>query len=133
VDFIQQNSAAPLPPGYPKLDWKNAGDGRQRMQIFRPFPVFSEQTGDWEIRSRILGMYDKGAGKGTVMERMHDMVDAITNEVYVRSWESCYFVAYCGWGGDKDTSPSTDLDTTKRYKEVRFIVRVGETILLSDG
>lgn len=75
-------------------------DGRRRMQFFEKLPVTSAGS-EWELRSKIIGIYDKGPGKGMIMERVHDLMDAQTGKVYVRSWENCYFIGTGGWGGER--------------------------------
>ena len=52
------------------------------------------------MRSKVLGVYDKGPGKGTVLEKEHTLVDE-HGEVYSRAWESAVFVGTGGWGGER--------------------------------
>ncbi|PGH19365.1 hypothetical protein AJ80_04005 [Polytolypa hystricis UAMH7299] len=103
VNFLARNAARTLPPGCPKLDWRLAVDGRRRMQFVRPLPLTSNGAGGriFEIRSKMLGVYDKGAGKGSVMELEHVLVDKGSGEVYTRAWESAFFVGTGGWGGER--------------------------------
>jgi peroxisomal enoyl-CoA hydratase 2 len=70
------------------------------MKFFKKLPVTSAGA-SWEIRSKVVGIHDKGTGKGTVMERVHDLIDAQMNKVYTRSWENCYFIGSGGWGGER--------------------------------
>ncbi|KAL1978707.1 hypothetical protein VTN31DRAFT_1566 [Thermomyces dupontii] len=100
VDFLARNAAAPIPPGCPSLDWSQAVDGRRRILLERELPPTSESR-SWEIRSKVIGIYDKGPGKGTIMEREHVLVDSNTNEVYSRAWETAIFLKSGGWGGDR--------------------------------
>lgn len=81
-------------------------DGRRRLRIYRQLPTSSadkrlSSSPSWEVRSRILGVYDKGPGKGTVMELEHSIVDSVTGEVYTRSWETAFFLRTGGWGGER--------------------------------
>lgn len=100
MDFLARNAAAPIPPGCPSLDWSQAVDGRRRILLERELPPTSESR-SWEIRSKVIGIYDKGPGKGTIMEREHVLVDSNTIEVYSRAWETAIFLKSGGWGGDR--------------------------------
>ena len=97
---MAENGAARLPPGCPPLDWSRAVDGRRRITVYRELP--SSSTGaKWEIRSKICSVYDKGPGKGSVLEKEHVLVNVDTGEVYTRAWESALFVGTGGWGGER--------------------------------
>ncbi|KAK2788987.1 putative dehydratase nit22 [Emmonsiellopsis sp. PD_33] len=100
IDFLSRNASRTLPPGCPKLDWAVAVDGRRRMTFHRPLPPTS-QGKTWEIYSRVLGAFDKGPGKGTVMELEHVLRERGSGEVYTRAWESAFFKGTGGWGGER--------------------------------
>lgn len=38
------------------------------------------------------------------MERVHDLIDIETGQVYTRSWENCFFLGTGGWGGNRGLS-----------------------------
>lgn len=105
IDFLARNNSTPIPSGCPPLDWQNAVDGRRRMSFVRQLPPTSEGR-SFEMRSKVLGVYDKGPGKGTVMEREHVLVDRENGDVYTRSQETAFFVGTGGWGGDRGKSSS---------------------------
>ncbi|KLJ11961.1 hypothetical protein EMPG_12886 [Blastomyces silverae] len=100
IDFLARNAARTLPPGCPKLDWGVAVDGRRRMEFLRPLPPSSDGK-TWEIHSKVLGVFDKGAGKGTVMEMEHVLKQLESGQVYTRAWESAFFKGTGGWGGER--------------------------------
>ena len=105
VDFLDRNNngpkpISPIPSNVPKLDWSRAVDGRRCLRIYRQLPSSSGRS-KWEVQSRIVGIFDKGPGKGTVMEREHTVVDSSTGLVYTRSWETAFFVRTGGWGGER--------------------------------
>ena len=52
------------------------------------------------MRSRVLGVYDKGVGKHSILEKEHTLVSK-EGEVYSRAWESAVFVGTGGWGGER--------------------------------
>ena len=56
----------------------------------------------FEIRSKVLGVYDKG--KASVVEIEWNLVDSHNGEVYTRAVGSLFFVGQGGWGGPKGTS-----------------------------
>lgn len=54
----------------------------------------------FEIRSKVLGVYDKGK-PGTVVETEQVLVDKSSGEKYCRAVGSGFFVGQGGWGGPK--------------------------------
>jgi hypothetical protein len=68
------------------------------MQILKPLPVTSDGR-KFEIRSKVLGVYDKG--KATVVETEQRLVDAESGETYTRAVGSGFYVGQGGWGGPK--------------------------------
>ncbi|EEH21515.2 hypothetical protein PABG_03731 [Paracoccidioides brasiliensis Pb03] len=100
VDFLARNASRALPPGCPKLDWGVAVDGGRGMTFLRPLPPSSEGR-TWEIHSKVLNVFDKGPGKGTVMEIEHVLKQKESGEAYTRSWESVFFKGTGGWGGER--------------------------------
>lgn len=69
------------------------------MQFFKPLPPTSAGR-RFEIRTKVLGVYDKGR-PGSVVETQSDLVDTASNEVYARATGSAFFVAQGNWGGPK--------------------------------
>lgn len=61
---------------------------------------------NWEIRSKVCSVYDKGPGKGSVLEKEHVLVNTDTGEIYTRAWESAFFVGTGGWGGERGEIPA---------------------------
>ncbi|PGH13040.1 hypothetical protein AJ79_03877 [Helicocarpus griseus UAMH5409] len=100
VDFLARNAVRTLPPGCPPLDWSVAVDGRRRMTFVKPLPPSSEGK-TFEIHSKVLGVFDKGKGKGSVMELEHVLKQKESGEVYTRAWESAFFKGTGGWGGER--------------------------------
>ncbi|KAI5292214.1 hypothetical protein KEM55_008001 [Ascosphaera atra] len=88
IDFLARNASAPLPPNCPPLNWSTAVDGGRRLIIYRPLPVSSDGNDRFEVRSRVLAVYDKGEGKGTVLEQEHCVVERETGEEFTRSYET---------------------------------------------
>lgn len=86
-------------PGAPKLDASRTVDGERHMTFFKQLPPTSEGR-KFEIRGKVLGVYDKGK-PGTVVETQNDLVDAETGEVYTRATGSGFFVGQGNWGGPK--------------------------------
>ena len=76
-------------------------DGERKIQFFKPLPVSSDGR-MFEIRSKVLGVYDKG--KATVVETENRLVDAKTGETYSRAVGSGFYVGQGGWGGPKGMS-----------------------------
>ena len=96
VDFYAKAGAMEI-PNVPKLDARRVVDGQRYIKFLKPIPTTS-QGKNVEVRSKIVGVYDKG--KGTVVER--EMVLAEKGgEEYVQIIESMFYIAQGGWGGPK--------------------------------
>lgn len=87
----------------PTLDPKNALDGQRQIQILRKLPVTSNGR-RFQIRSKILGVYDKGKS-GSVVETEQTLIDEDTATLYTRVVGSKFFVGQGNWGGPR--GPST--------------------------
>ncbi|KAE9991151.1 hypothetical protein EG327_000392 [Venturia inaequalis] len=98
TDFYARSGAEPI-PGVPKFDSKRVVDGQRKMEFLKPLPVTSHGR-KFEIRSKVLGVYDKGK-PGSVVETESLLVDAETNEAYTRAVGSGFYIGQGGWGGPK--------------------------------
>ncbi|KAF2280295.1 peroxisomal multifunctional enzyme type 2 [Westerdykella ornata] len=98
IDFYARSSAVPI-PGVPKFDTKHVLDGERKIQFLKPIPPTSAGR-SFEIRSKVLGVYDKGK-PGTVVETEQCLVDKETGEVYTRAVGSGFYVGQGNWGGPK--------------------------------
>jgi len=88
----------------PQFDGSRAVDGQRKITFLRPLPVTSAGR-RFEVRQRVLGVYDKGR-PGTVVENQADLVDADTGDVYTRVVGSAFYVGQGMWGGPK--GPATE-------------------------
>lgn len=103
VDFYAAQKAIKI-PGVPDFDSRRVVDGQRLIQFLKPLPTSS--TGrKFEIRTKVLGVYDKGR-PGSVTETQTDLVDAGTGEVYCRAIGSAFFIGQGNWGGPK--GPATE-------------------------
>ena len=102
IDFYKSQSDAaganPI-PGVPKLDARRVLDGQRVMTFYKPLPPRSAGR-TFELRSKILGVYDKGK-PGTVIETQSDIVEKATGELYARIVGSGFYVGQGNWGGPK--------------------------------
>lgn len=98
IDFYAAQAATPI-PDVPKLDYRRVVDGQRLIQFYKPLPPTSEGH-KFELRSKVLGVYDKGK-PGTVVETEQLIVDANTNEIYSRAVGSGFFMGQGNWGGPK--------------------------------
>ncbi|KAI0409431.1 Thioesterase/thiol ester dehydrase-isomerase [Xylaria palmicola] len=103
IDFYAAQKAIKI-PGVPEFDARRVVDGQRLIQFLKPLPTTSEGK-KFEIRSKVLGVYDKGR-PGTVVETQNELVDAGTGEVYTRAVGSGFYVGQGNWGGPK--GPATD-------------------------
>lgn len=98
IDFYASHSSASI-PGIPKLDSRRVVDGQRIMTFLKPLPATS-QGKNFEMRSKVLGVYDKGK-PGTVVETEQSIVDKDTGEVYTKAIGQAFFTGQGGWGGPK--------------------------------
>lgn len=99
IDFHATQGAVRI-PGVPDLDPARLVDGDRTIQILRPLPVTSRGR-DFEFRSRVLGVYDKGDGGATVLDIEDVLVDAVSGDVYARNIGCLFYVGQGGWGGPR--------------------------------
>ena len=57
-DFVSRTTTGDV-PGTPPFDAQRSVDGERGIEILRGVPVSSEGL-DLEVRSKVLGVYDKG-------------------------------------------------------------------------
>lgn len=112
INFYANVSATPI-PGIPKLNYKRMVDGQRLIQFLKPLPSTSAGK-TFELRSKVLGVYDKGK-PGTVVETEQLIVDKATGEVYSRAVGSGFFIGQGGWGGPK--GPATENYPPPKGKE----------------
>jgi acyl dehydratase len=98
IDFYAAQKAVPI-PGVPSFDPTRVVDGQRLLQSFKPLPPTSAGK-KFEIRTKVLGVYDKGR-PGTVVETQSDLVNAATGDVYTRVLSSSFYVGQGNWGGPK--------------------------------
>jgi acyl dehydratase len=118
VNFYARSSAEPI-PGIPKFDSRRVVDGERKITFLKPLPLTS--TGRrFEVRGKVLGVYDKGK-PGTVVETQSTLVDAASGEAYCVVVGSGFFVGQGGWGGPKGPktvsyNPPADRAPTATYE-----------------
>ncbi len=98
IDFYASQSSVPI-PGIPKLDARRVVDGQRMMTFYKPLPPTSEGK-TFELRSKVLGVYDKGK-PGTVVETEQILVEKDSGEVYTKAVGSGFFTGQGNWGGPK--------------------------------
>ncbi|KAK5990566.1 putative dehydratase NIT22 [Cladobotryum mycophilum] len=81
IDFYASQKAIKI-PGVPDFDSKRVVDGQRKIEFLKPLPVSSEGY-KFEIRQKVLGVYDKGR-PGSVVETQLELIDVNTNDVYTR-------------------------------------------------
>lgn len=98
IDFYAAQKTVKI-PSVPEFDHTRVVDGQRLVQFLKPLPTSSEGR-KFEIRTKVLGCYDKGR-PGSVLETQQDLVDAATGDVYSRAIGSAFFVGQGNWGGPK--------------------------------
>lgn len=98
IDFYAAQKSNPI-PGVPAFDSTRVVDGQRLMQFLKPLPSTSAGR-KFELRSKVLGVYDKGKA-GSVVETELNIVDKESGEVYTKAVGSAFFVGQGNWGGPK--------------------------------
>ncbi|OOF97062.1 hypothetical protein ASPCADRAFT_205860 [Aspergillus carbonarius ITEM 5010] len=101
TDFYTRSGGSPI-PDVPKFDYRRVVDGQRKLTILKPLPPTSAGK-EFELRSKVIGVYDKGK-PGTVVETEQTIVEKATGEVYSRTESSGFFVGQGNWGGPKGPS-----------------------------
>ncbi|KAI5287537.1 hypothetical protein KEM54_005922 [Ascosphaera aggregata] len=109
IDFLARNASNPLPPNCPALNWGTAVDAKRRLIFYKHIPPASGSDDKFEMRTRVLGVWDKR--KATMMDLEHTLVKAdsrkdegdgvVKETVYTKSFETAFFVGAGGWGGPR--------------------------------
>jgi len=117
IDFYAAQASTPI-PDVPKFDSRRVVDGQRLMTFLKPLPTTSEGR-TFELRSKVIGVYDKGKA-GSVVETQQDIVDKATGESYARAVGSAFFVGQGNWGGPK--GPATENFPPPKGKEADVVV-----------
>ncbi len=115
IDFYARSNSTPI-EGVPKFDTKGVLDGERKIEFLKPLPVTSEGR-KFEIRSKVLGVYDKGK-PGTVVETEQRLVDVESGETYTRAVGSGFYVGQGGWGGPKGRISSIEIGSQQQHNQI---------------
>lgn len=97
IDFYARSAAIPI-PNVPKFDNRRVVDGQRMLTFYKPIPPTSAGK-QFELRSKVLGVYDKGKA-GTVVETETILAEK-GGDVYTKAVGSGFFVGQGNWGGPK--------------------------------
>ncbi|MCJ1394022.1 hypothetical protein MMC18_006900 [Xylographa bjoerkii] len=100
IDFYARQGATPI-PGVPKFDSRRVVDGQRSIQFLKALPPTS-QGKNFELRTKIIGIYDKGKA-GTVVEQETVLAER-GGDVYTKAVGSAFFIGQGNWGGPKGSS-----------------------------
>jgi peroxisomal enoyl-CoA hydratase 2 len=98
VDFAERFTPPEI-PGVPKLSADKIIDGGRTMVFYKQIPTTSAGK-RFELRSRIVGVYDKGK-LGSIVETENVLVDTASKEEYVKIVGNTFYMGQGGWGGPK--------------------------------
>ncbi len=110
--FVYEKDLKPVPSQAGVVAWgANAGptginylmvvDGERKIVFHKPLPT----SGQVVSSSRILGAWDKGAGKGAVVVSETDLKDAATGELMLTITGSTFARGDGGFGGPSEGQP----------------------------
>ena len=97
IDFYARSAATPI-PNVPKFDNRRLVDGQRSMTFLKTLPPTSAGK-IFELRSKILGVYDKGKA-GTVIETETVLAER-GGDLYSKAVGSGFYVGQGNWGGPK--------------------------------
>jgi acyl dehydratase len=83
-------------------DWRKVLHGEQGFEIIKPLPPKGTVVG----RSRVTGLFDKGAGKGAVLLSEREVFDKVTGELLCRLTSTTMLRGDGGFGGPSGPLPS---------------------------
>lgn len=105
INFYAAQSNTPI-PGVPRFDFRRVVDGQRLIQFLKPLPATSAGK-HFELRTKVLGVYDKGK-VGSVVETEQLLVEkGGTKDVYARMLGRAVFIGQGNWGGPK--GPGTEV------------------------
>ncbi len=81
------------------LDWEHALHSEQGMEFLRPLPV----AGEIEATTRVVGIVDKGAGRGALIYTERTGIDVNTGEACFKVRHTTFARNDGGYGGPSDT------------------------------
>ncbi|KAL1978448.1 hypothetical protein VTN31DRAFT_1307 [Thermomyces dupontii] len=120
VDFYASQRQRPI-PGVPAFDARRVVDGERKIIFYKPLPTSSDGK-KFQIRSRVLGVYDKG--KASVVEIEQALVDE-KGDVYTKVIGSSFYVGQGNWGGPKGPSAVTYPPPKDRTPDATFAIQTG--------
>ena len=97
IDFYARSGAIPI-PNVPSFDSRRVVDGQRTITFLKPIPPTSAGK-QFELRSKVVGVYDKGK-PGTVVETETVLAER-GGEIYTKVVGSAFFVGQGNWGGPK--------------------------------
>lgn len=99
IEFYARSSSSARPiPGVPTFDHRRVVDGQRLIVFLKPLPA-SSQGREFELRSKVIGVYDKGKA-GSVVETETTLAEKGGDD-YAKSVGSAFFVGQGNWGGPK--------------------------------
>lgn len=105
IDFYGRSGTTPI-AGVPKFDSRRMVDGQRSIRFLKPLPPTS-QGKTFELRTKVLGVYDKG--KAGSMVDTETVLAERGGDVYSRALGSAFYVGQGNWGGPKGTRCRCDM------------------------
>ncbi len=107
-------------------DWRKVLHGEQGFEIFQPLPPKGSVVG----RSRVTGLFDKGADKGAVLLSERDVVDKQTGELLCRLTSTTVLRGDGGFGGPSGPLPAPHAVPTRPADLVSHIKTLPQAALI---
>ena len=127
IDFYASQSNTSI-PNVPKFDSRRVVDGQRLMQFIKSLPPTSAGK-QFELRSKVIGVYDKGK-VGSVVETEQKLVEKSSGEVYARMVGSAVFIGQGNWGGPQGPSTEAFLPPEGKQPDAVFETKVSHAAAL---
>lgn len=107
------------------LDRGKTLHGGEAITLHRPIPVSGSVVAD----SRVVAVYDKGVGKGAVIERETVLTDPESHERIATIIRTAFARADGGFGGPQDTRPGSVMPERKPDVTIELPTRRDQALL----
>jgi acyl dehydratase len=107
------------------LDRARTLHGGEALTLHRPIPVSGSVVAD----SRVVAVYDKGVGKGAVIERETVLSDPESKERIATITRTAFARADGGFGGPQDTRPASAVPVRKPDATIDLPTRRDQALL----
>jgi acyl dehydratase len=107
------------------VDFTKLLHAEQSLTLSKPLPV----EGKVALRSEVTGLYDKGEGKGAIVESTITATDPASGDELYNTRTSVFIRGEGGWGGDRGPSAPSPIPDRQADQELRFTTSVNQALV----